>query len=114
MSAITTGNIPSPTGYITAQNAFTSAGVGDWIQVTNTVLAEVSGSGIVEVSVERSATDPAGTATPTRVGLIHGDATAGISPAQFNEPYVGWWRIRVEQMVAGVTITTRLTGYTIS
>jgi hypothetical protein len=90
---------PVPAVWVTS---FTVAGYTDWMPIVGpSFLIEVTGTATaIAINAFRSAIDPTGGAlgVPADSNQIAGNPSTGMSPTEYSEPGLGWWRFQVVSM----------------
>lgn len=113
------GGLPSASNnkqIVSGSQLLADPGATEWVKFVDCDIAvALSGTATTVVAtVERSSTDPAGTANiaPADNTGFTGDLTAGLAapePNIYTEPGVGWWRVNVGTLTAG-NVTVSMTG----
>ncbi|PZR35784.1 hypothetical protein [Caulobacter segnis] len=97
-------SLPGPVSHV-EQAALSAAGAGTAVLIVGDFAISLYGTATaVTAELERSHTDPAGTARWTKVdgGTLSGDASSGsVRAKRFSEPGAAWYRVNASAITGG-------------
>lgn len=109
----TSSNVLSGHAYATITKTFTTTGSTSYIPcVAGTVTMQVGGAGTsLSGQLQRSDSDPAGTANPQPVGSAQSgvDPATGVAPVTATEGGYGWWNYSLTANTGTVTVSINCT-----
>lgn len=75
------------------------------VRLQGRVVVQIAGTATdIEAVVEHATQDPGSSQedwAPAENEIFDGNLSLGMAPRQFEEPAIGWWRVRVTTLVGG-------------